>query len=314
MKTKAVLLITFNRPEYTEKVIRCLRKSRIKKLYIANDGPRKNNINDQVNCGKVRELVKEIDWECEIITNFSDVNRGCKNGVVYAIDWFFENEEDGIIIEDDIIPHEEFFAFCGLMLDEYKNEEKIKAVLGFNYYGQKVTSNSYFIYEGFYPWGWATWRRVWREYKVDSFKIESLKKMKKERHTHRHLYNSLILNLSLVKKDLLDTWDYQFVYMMAVKRGLSIAPYANLTKNIGENGVHSINNKLNFEYGEFDVNNIEHPSNLHIDKKMNALFLDEHSSSRTIILIKRILLVLGIYREIKFIIRKLKSFKNQRGT
>ncbi len=305
----AVLLIAFNRPETTRKVLECIRLARPSRLYIAADGPRINNNIDLLACKLVRALKDEIDWECNVKTLYSTNNMGCKNGVVAAIDWFFEHEDEGIILEDDILPSEDFFSFCEMMLHKYRLSSNIKAVLGFNYFGQQVKSDAYFFYEGFYPWGWATWKRSWLEYSAKNFDIKSLKTLKVKRPTHRYLYGSLELNLCLIRAEILDTWDYQFMYMLIKTGGLVIAPYANLSKNIGINGAHSVNHVLNFEYGTLVVNNISHPQAITVDENMNELFLLEHKLNKRTIFIKKILLSLYLYKSIKKLIKTYKLYK-----
>jgi hypothetical protein len=305
----AILLIAFNRPDAARKVLECIRFARPTRLYIAADGPRINDDDDVIACQLVRALKDEIDWDCSVKTLYSTTNLGCKNGVVAAIDWFFEHEEEGIILEDDILPCQAFFSYCHIMLEKYRLSTNIKAILGFNYFGQGVKSNSYFFYEGFYPWGWATWRRSWLEYSAENFDTEIFKVLKGQSVAHRNLYNSLELNLSLIKAGILDTWDYQFMYMLVKTRGLVIAPHANLTKNIGVNGAHSFNHMLNFDYGLLDIDNIQHPQLIAIDGRMNELFLLEHKLNKKIIFVKKILLKLSLYKIVKILLRIYKNKK-----
>ena len=142
------------------------------------------------------------------------------------------------------------------------------------------------------------------EYSVSNFDTRSLAKKRIERSTHRHLYNSLELNLDLIEEGILDTWDYQFMYMLVMTGGLTIAPYSNLTKNIGSNGAHSVNNALYFEYGLLDANKITHPLGIEVDKKMNELFLLEYESNRHTILLKKWLLKMSLYKMLKALRKK----------
>lgn len=301
----AVLLIAFNRPDTTRKVLDCIRKAAPPRLYIAADGPRGLIADDQCKCNEVRALKDEVDWECAVETLYSEKNLGCKNGVISAINWFFENEVEGIILEDDILPHEGFFSYCESLLERYRSDQNVKAILGFNFHGQNIRNDSYFFYEGFYPWGWATWKRSWAEYSGYNFDIEKIRALKLKRKSHVNLYNSLELNLRLIYENILDTWDYQYLYMLVSTNGVVIAPHANLTKNIGVNGAHSINNSLNYEYGIFDSNNLVHPSSKSIDHRMNGLFLEEHRLGRRKILIKKLLLDMAVYKFIKKIRNKI---------
>jgi hypothetical protein len=303
-KDTAVLLIAFNRPATTLEVFNCIRRAQPKRLYIAADGPRLNNPDDWEKCESVRAIKEKVDWDCVVKTKYSEKNLGCKNGVVSAINWFFDNEDEGIILEDDIIPDAGFFPYCSAMLDLYRNAKNAKAVLGFNLNGQGVTSDSHFTYEGFYPWGWATWKRAWLEYNSNDFDLKKIKSLRGNRKSHKHLYDTIEFNLRLIKIGILDTWDYQFMYMMICRNGYSVAPYANLIKNIGVDGAHSSANLLNFDYGTFKFENMALKSHQEIDEKMNNLFLLEYKDGSRLVFLKKTLLNLYIYKTL----RKLRNF------
>lgn len=311
LRGAAILLIAFNRPETTQEVFNRIRIAKPARLYIAADGPRLNRPDDVEKCKQVRAIKENVDWDCIVKTRYSEKNHGCKKGVVSAINWFFDNEEEGIILEDDIIPDESFFPYCAEMLNLYRNHENIKAVLGFNLNGQGVKSDSHFIYEGFYPWGWATWRRAWIQYDPDNYDIDKLKALQKTRKSHKYLIDTVDLNLRLIKRGLLDTWDYQFMYMMICKNGYSVAPYANLIKNIGIDGAHSSANILDFDYGLLNINNISLNANFSIDEKMNQLFLLEHRQASKIIWFKNVLLNINLYKIIRNLRKVYQGYKKR---
>ena len=129
-----ILIITFNRPNETKELLSVLKKLKPINLFIANDGPRKNNAEDQIKCKTVQNIIlNNINWECNFKTYFSNDNNGCKLGVIKAINWFFDNVEEGIILEDDCIPAESFFPFCEIMLDKYRQVNNIKLISGTNH-------------------------------------------------------------------------------------------------------------------------------------------------------------------------------------
>ena len=128
-----ILFLVFNRPDVTKKVFEQIKKAKPKKLYIAADGPRKNIPNEKEICNEVIKFVTKINWNCEVKTLFREENLGCGKAVSSAIDWFFENEEFGIILEDDCVPDQSFFGFCEQMLVKYKDDARIMMVAGTNY-------------------------------------------------------------------------------------------------------------------------------------------------------------------------------------
>jgi len=129
----AVLFLVFNRLDTTTQVFEEIRKAQPPRLYVASDGPRDSRENEQTVVDEVRDFIlANIDWPCEIHRLFRDKNLGCKTAVSSAIDWFFEHEESGIILEDDCLPDPSFFRFCEEMLVKYDTDERIMHVTGIN--------------------------------------------------------------------------------------------------------------------------------------------------------------------------------------
>ena len=127
-----VLLITWRRPETTRQVLCALRQVSPSVVYVASDGPR-NQI-EATNVNATRELIDhEIDWPCKVSRLFSETNQGCEKGVSEAINWFFSSVEEGIILEDDCVPHIDFFDFCRNLLKRYKDDQRIWCISGNNF-------------------------------------------------------------------------------------------------------------------------------------------------------------------------------------
>lgn len=304
-----ILLIAFNRPNETLMVLERIVAAKPQALYIALDAPRANNEIDRVNCANVELIFQEQNFDFPIKFLRRKYNLGCKRAVVSAIDWFFENEKSGIILEDDIIAHDEFFSFCSEMLQHYECDLDIFAILGFNLHGQNVASSEYFEYEGFYPWGWATWRDRWQSYSVENFDISYLADLRGESPEKRYLIKSMMLNLRLVQKGLLDTWDYQVLYRILIDKKRTVVHCSNLIQNIGANGAHSVDNQLNFSFGfpekSFNLKVFEGS----VDLFYNDLFLKEHYDNRLKVMLKICLLNLGLYGVVRSMVKKLRKLK-----
>ncbi len=239
-----VLFLVFNRPETTKKVFAEIKKAKPAKLYIAADGPR--NQGEKKKTDTVRNhILKNINWKCKVKKLFRDKNLGCKYAVSSAINWFFENEEQGIILEDDCLPSQSFFRFCQELLEKYKDDEKIIHISGTNIEGISNMEESYFFSRIANIWGWATWRKAWKNYDVemkDWPNYSSVKGMKKLGYsgTINKIISWRLLNLTYNKK--IDTWDFQWDFCLRKNNGLSIIPKRNLITNIGFwKGTHTIN-------------------------------------------------------------------------
>ena len=303
MKTP-ILFVIFNRLDTTQVVFEQIRLAKPEKLYVAADGPRLDRAKEAEVCQEVRRVIDGVDWECEVYTQYQDENLGCKLGVYKAIDWFFENEPEGIILEDDVVPLPQFFTFCELSLLKYREQSDIFTIQGFNQFGQGVTSDSYYYSRGFYAWGWATWRDRWKDYKLEVTKTE-IKSIFDNKNYPKYVLEIVAFNLDLVRKNILDTWDYQMLFQTISSNSFNVVPYANLTSNIGVNGAHSKNNKNVFhDYGIMDSNLLDSPELVGDHPEFNDLLFDEFKQARVIFLVKRILLALCIYEPVRRLVKR----------
>ncbi|HSW90188.1 MAG TPA: hypothetical protein VLH19_04935 [Patescibacteria group bacterium] len=218
-----ILLLTFNRPDYVERQIQLLSAIAPKRLYIACDGPRNNEDLEIQN--RIHILVSNIDWKCSVFTLYRKKNLGCRVAVSSAIDWFFKNEEQGIILEDDCIADVTFFPFCEQMLRRYRKDKKIMHVSGMSPVHIE-SKNSYVFSSHPLCWGWATWRRAWKKYDVN------MKTWPDRASSYVGQKYWIDLFQKMYEKKI-DTWDYQWIYSVFENHGLSIILAVNLVTNIG---------------------------------------------------------------------------------
>lgn len=230
-----ILFVIFKRENTTRQVFNSIRQARPPRLYIAADGPRQDRPGEKEACEAARQVVADIDWPCEVHRLYRDENMGCGKGMSSAITWFFEHEEQGIIIEDDILPHPDFFLYCDEMLEKYKNDEHIQMISGCNYFYDGY-SNDYSYYMSSFAciWGWATWRRVWSTY---SFDVNVMNEADIKRKITIRLPQGADVYFKQVydqmKEHKIDTWDYQFVLNQIYYNRYSISPFTNMIENIG---------------------------------------------------------------------------------
>lgn len=242
MLNKAVLVLIYKRPELTYQVISSMRKIRPRKLYVVADGPK--NESERKLCDETRGLFDEIDWDCKVYKNYSDKNMGLRRRVSSGISWFFDNEESGIILEDDCVADPSFFRFCSELLDKYNNDERVMVISGDNYQmGRIRTKYSYYFSRYNHCWGWATWRRAWDHYD-DKMKLwPEIKKGKWLNDIFDEKINVLYWKeiFDLVYKERIDSWAYVWTYSCWLQSGLTILPNVNLVKNIGigKNSTHT---------------------------------------------------------------------------
>ena len=235
----AVLFLVFNRPDTTAQVFEEIRKALPPRLYVAADGPREGKDGEAERVRKAREISTAVDWPCEVQTLFRDENLGCKQAVSQAITWFFENEEQGIILEDDCLPSQSFFWFCEALLDRYRLDEHVYLISGYNKqnYWAKPSQDYFYSYFGGI-WGWASWRRAWLAYDAEMDGLESLiengafvKQM--GRHLGRIRQNQLIDAKRNAIHGKINSWGYPWALSRHANNGIACVPCVSLIKNIG---------------------------------------------------------------------------------
>jgi hypothetical protein len=231
-----ILFLIFNRPNETKKVFSEIRKAKPLRLYVAADGTRKYREDEEELVARTRKIATAVDWPCEVKTLFREENLGCKIAVSSAITWFFEHEEQGIILEDDCLPHQDFFQFCELLLSYYRFDERISMITGNNFQlGKSRGEGSYYFSRYNVTWGWASWSRAWKYYDRDikfwpAWKHSNDWKKKLPDFFER-LYWKRIFDKCFARQ--IDTWDYQWTASIWYNEGLTVTPNVNLVSNIG---------------------------------------------------------------------------------
>ncbi|MEH2005157.1 DUF5672 family protein [Nostoc sp.] len=238
-----VCFIIFNRPDVTEQVFQKIRQAKPPKLLVVADGSRTDKPGEAEKCAAAKAIINQVDWECEVLTNYSDVNLGCRKRVSSGLDWVFSQVEEAIILEDDCLPHSSFFRFCEELLENYRHNSRIMLVSGQNLqFGQKTRDYSYYFSRYNHCWGWATWKRAWQYYddtmalwpqvRHENWLFDILQDEQAFRYwsaTFQGMYEGF------------DTWDYPWLFACYINQGLSVLPNINLVSNIGfgKEGTHA---------------------------------------------------------------------------
>jgi hypothetical protein len=232
----AVLFLVFNRLDTTKQVFEAIRQAKPPRIYIAADGARVDKEGETEKVQAVRDYVMaNIDWECDVKTLFREQNLGCKYAVSGAITWFFDQEEQGIILEDDCLPSQSFFWYCEELLAKYKDDESVYLVSG-----DSRASESFDMKEDYgfckYPmiWGWASWARAWKQYdpEIKDWPIQC-ENLTLSISAYKPTVNFWTNTFDRMFQKEIDTWDYQFSYLLLKNKGKCIVPRVNLITNVG---------------------------------------------------------------------------------
>lgn len=269
-----VLLIVFNRPALTKSVLSALKVAKVKKLFIASDGPRKGNIKDIEACDQIDVMLKAIDWVDELHVLRQPENMGCGRAVHTAIDWFFSQNERGIILEDDCLPSSSFFQFCENALDQFQDTPTIWYIDGSNF--APLMDKNLFTYSGFpLIWGWASWRSRWMNYRyvIKDDEANSIIDRYFQNNIHKKYWRNRMKDFY---SNNVDTWDYQWMLTIWKNNGIVVRPPFNLIQNIGfgADGTHTTNSslkKLSLSAVDFDLKDFTYNSFIQIDLKKDAL-------------------------------------------
>lgn len=255
-----VALLIFNRPKLTNILFEKIAQIQPQKLLIVADGPR--SVEEVKKCEECRAIVEQVNWKCEVLTNFSETNLGCKYRVSSGLNWVFSEVEEAIILEDDCIPVPSFFYFCQTLLEYYRHDERIMMISGDNFVESK-SDRSYRFSKYNHIWGWASWRRAWKYYDVEmkswsEYKQGNLLASVCEYPAEQKYWTNIF---DRVFAGNIDTWDYQWTYACWSQSGLSILPNSNLVSNIGfgSDATHTKNQSSSLQLPTTDIWDIKHP-------------------------------------------------------
>ena len=277
-----VLLVVWRRPHELRQVIKAVRSVAPSRIFVACDGPNHQRLGEAEKVAATRQVIEqEIDWPCDIKRLYSDVNQGCRLGVSRAINWFFEEVEEGIILEDDCVPHPDFFTYCSIMLDRYRSDTRVWCVSGNNFLDADWSGDGdYFFSQIPMSWGWASWRSRWNFYDSD---LHLWPLTKKYSVLQSLMPDSLMRSYwtsiweKLWTRDTPDSWAYRWAFTCVVNRGLTVLPKVNLVQNVGfgVDATHTISHRLIRPTSPLETPSLTAPrlvASLHV----NDIFIFDH--------------------------------------
>ena len=280
-----ILLITFNRPNHVRRVLAEIRKQKPAELYVCQDGPREENEEDIIKCREVREVVKElVDWPCNLHTLYQDYNFGCGAGPAIGISWFFEHVESGIVMEDDCLPHPDFFVYCEELLERYKEAPQVQFINATLYHNRWCCEASYGFSHYMVTGAWAAKRETWRGFDLDlrSLNARVFRKQVLRLTHNRAEANWWYFKVKEIKEDRgkKSYWDYQMQIHLFRKEAITIHPKVNLISNIGfdADGTHTLTNDGRGNKPVYPILPLRHPSYFNVSTDMDAICFAKRQS------------------------------------
>jgi hypothetical protein len=232
----AVAFFIFNRPDTTVRVFEEIRRAKPLLLLVVADGPRKGRPGEPEQCASARAVIEQVDWPCEVRKNYSEVNLGCKGRLSSGLTWVFEEVTEAIILEDDCLPDKTFFHFSEELLQKFRDDDRVGQISGTNFLlGAQATKCSYFFSRFYQAWGWASWRRAWKDYDVNMNDWPEIRKGEWLRDLlgSQRFVPYWTYVLEKVYRGEIDTWDYQWMFRCWVQNRLAVLPSRNLVSNLG---------------------------------------------------------------------------------
>lgn len=262
MEKLPVLVLAFNRADHVMEAMKSIREYKPQRLYLECDGPReeRDGENEAVEVTR-KTMLAAVDWPCEVKTLFRTKNLGCAHAVFDAISWFFEHEEYGIIIEDDVIVSQDFFRLCEELLPRYANEDRVMEISARNQSYRRDINNTYVYAQCYHCWGWATWRRAWAKMDMTMSATNKLSfsYLIKRLGFFRGIMMKYYFKSGQKRIKTFGSWATRWYLSILAHDGLVIVPGVNLAINIGMNEGSHYTNKDEDPYADLGIGKLQWP-------------------------------------------------------
>jgi hypothetical protein len=255
-----VVLVIFNRPDTTQLVLKAIRQVQPKKLFVIADGPRADRAGEVEQCNAARSVIEQVNWDCEVLTNYSAVNLGCARRVSSGLDWVFQQVEEAIILEDDCVPNPTFFTFCEELLERYRADDRVSSISAQKFCPLYPIEESYYFSRYPHCWGWATWRRAWQNFDFEMrhwqvVKEQGLLKNMLEDDRAAKVWAKIF---EATYTNQISSWAYRWVLCCWLQNSLSIHPKLSLVQNIGF-GQDATHTQQKLPFADYQTKLIEFP-------------------------------------------------------
>ncbi len=281
-----VVFIVFNRPEVTAQVFARIRAARPARLHVVCDGPRSHRPDDAAKVAAVRAIIEQgVDWPCQLVRDYAAENLGCRNRIATGLNRVFDQVEEAIILEDDCLPDPSFFGFCAELLARHRHDERIMHIGGTNLAAGRVrTADSYWFTHHAWIWGWATWRRAWRQYDFTMATWAQRRAALTATFASAWERQFWLAAWEPARRDpaAFNTWDFQWMYTVRSLGGLGILPTGNLVENLGfgADSTHTGENAARLRTPATAVGPLRHPTRVAVDRYRDELFTRVYAGDR----------------------------------
>ncbi len=231
-----IAIFAFNRPQHLRNLIRSLEENPkwlLSEVIFFIDGPRHDK--DRKLISEVEDIVKKLNHkQCQIYVNKQ--NRGLSTSIIEGLNKVFENYEEVIVLEDDLVVSNQFLDFMNLCLKKFKDELKIGAIQGYSPINL-VNQDKIFYMKGADCWGWATWRDKWELFNSDGLYLYS--EINRRKLIRAFNVENSYPFFEMLKRQYLglnNSWAIRWHASLFISDKYSVYPPKTLVMNLGMDG------------------------------------------------------------------------------
>lgn len=237
-----IALFVYNRPEHTRRTLKFLKQNLLaeeSRLFIFSDGPKNSDQQEKVK--EVREIIKIADGFKSVEIIERQANFGLAASIIDGVSALVNEYGKVIVFEDDLITSPYTLRYFNDALTRFENEEKVMHIGAYMYPVKSQNLPETFFYRVATSWGWATWKRAWKDFEPDiailmrrfdskmisEFSIDGTMNFWRQMRQFRSGKN--------------DSWAIRWYASVFLKNGLALNPSQSLVNNIGHDGtgIHS---------------------------------------------------------------------------
>ena len=225
-------------------------------------------------CDFYRSTDRKNDWaetkqiiEQSIVSHggtpfFSQVNQGLAKSISSGVTKILDIHDAVVVLEDDLILHPEFINFHLWALQEYHQNSDVFQISGFTLKIHPPEENACYFLPSIATWGWSTWRRAWKDFKI----AEVRKQIPKFNFRQRMAFDywgaysySQMLESSLAGRN--SSWGVLWNWYVYQNKGVVLYPPRSLVYNAGFDGSGIHCGKRSSEHWQLSLDEMQDDSN-----------------------------------------------------
>jgi hypothetical protein len=232
--TIETILLLYNRPKHTHAVLESLARNGVKRLRAFMDYSDDPHVRENQ-----AAILKYIAQQKEIHVDLyrHTAKQGLAGSVRFALNHVFEDADAAIVIEDDCVVRRGGMQFFCEGLEALASNPRVRSLCGYVFPCDfTVRDNEFLVLNRFSPWGWATWKDRWKDYRSD---LRVVVKDLEKRNMRVEEFASDIAHLCRSEEYLnngKNIWSINWILEHYVDSTFAVYPRQSIIENIGFDG------------------------------------------------------------------------------